>query len=335
MFFPLPGSSNAIPPVIHTFQDGTPPLPPSPPHIPAPPTENYHPHEEVINVSFAPDAYAPHASAEQKLPSITPKLVAKIIKREFVEFEELIPAPVISRHDNSTRISMGSEGDVEVSTKKKLSPVTTFQAWMRAWNRFMQTALYHNTHNYLDLLAYQYRITEYASKYKIMFVLEFDISFRKTLANNQGMSFADTDEELRSTHLDGNHLPTCYSCFSTGHTKEQCPRSKSIVNNYQTPFQRGKFQHASYSPYPRQGHKALPLAQHQQQLPQRGQQPFLASGSAQQSPQYKFNSNNYYKPAACMQFNKVSGCPRGTNCNFQHICESCAESHPKFACKQQ
>ena len=124
-------------------------------------------------------------------PPIKSSLLKKIEKKEYIDFEELLPSShsyVNNELINNTVI------DVDLETKAlKLRPhekkekIANLRTWMCAWNTFMQAYLHFKPDNFYLLFSYQKHFCRLASKYKFEACYMYDKDVRMLLASQASL----------------------------------------------------------------------------------------------------------------------------------------------------
>ena len=166
-------------------------------------------------------------------PSLKNTTLKKIEKKEFVDFEELLPYnQMASNHITAPCIDI----DMDSSTLKfrknmvKKVKVDNLNRWMAAWNNFMQAYLHYHPESFFDLFCYQNFFCQLASRYKFEACFLYDRDLRISIANQISLApeqrtahWGEINEEIRNLYLQDNLLPACYYCKAPGHFSTSCP----------------------------------------------------------------------------------------------------------------
>ena len=237
-------------------------------------------------------------------PSLKNSLLKKIERKEFVDFEELLPLAASS----SSHVSPCIDVDIDTSTLKfrknvKKEKVDNLGRWMTAWNNFMQAYLHYHPESYFDLFCYQKIFCQLASRYKFEACSLYDHDFRVSLANQVSLApeqrtvhWGEINSEIRNLYLQDNLLPACYYCKAPGHFSTTCPvKSKETNTN-------SMIHHGQYNQGP-------PMSNH------------IPNG-IRKSP----------NQVPCRRFNHSGFCAKPP-CQFAHICNKCNnKGHPGIRC---
>ena len=261
----------------------------------------------------APQVSAPllGTAATQSDLSLSPlpdKLQAKISKREYIDFNELLsenmyphPSLASAQHNFTLAVDPQDASTLAfVPSQRKKHRIDGLSSWLEAWNVFLRSTLSLFPHLAPDLLAYQAQICKFSRKFKASAWLMYDTAFRYMAASNIYMAWGKVNEQLYNNILKEETLPYCIHCHTYGHRTLGCPsRSKPAQ-----PFR--AFSASSF---------ATPSSD--------------TFGSTTAKPPLR----NEYSPAAiCRDFNRQA-CRR-PNCLFKHVCNKpdCGGNHPGSQC---
>ena len=243
-------------------------------------------------------------------PAISPKLAKKIIKREYINFDLLLPDSTPAAPGQFS-FSVQQSDQEEAATAVKVTPqqassrsrVHDLSTWLLAWNNYMRTFVHHQPHMAPQLLFYQSMITQYAHTYVFDEVCVFDRNFRMRMTECPTLRWDRYDLELAARFL-STHKPVCFKCKQFGHYSSSCP------TNYQT---------TNYQ-YPRQTNSQF---QNSNTMP-----PF-------RSPQRSANEQRFpsphSRPVQCFFYNSHGTCTK-PGCPYPHVCTDCRGPHPKMHC---
>ena len=273
-------------------------------------------------------------------PSIKVSLLRKIHRRDFVEFEELLPDNQVvnagTRHESCISIDRASQTLKFDKDKIKKQKVDTLAKWLIAWTAFMQAYLHYHPNEYFELFTYLKNFIMLANRYRFDACLNYDRYFRLSMANQQtlsadlrSVSWLTISEEYRAMYLLDSPIPNCFNCKSRGHLSTNCPEKKgesSTANTASTSFSAGS---SSRAPTFRRNRPQQP-------------QPLMscnAQPQQQQSLRTQPNSQQnrplpaQYKP--CFRFNGGFPCTKPP-CQFVHACSLCFRDppHPATQCDQ-
>ena len=254
-------------------------------------------------------------------PALLPlpqKLKNKILKREYVDFTDLLssnmyPVHTCSSSDNFT-LAINPEDTSMLSfvpSQQKKSHINGLSSWLEAWNLYFRTLLSGFPHLAPDLLAYQDQICKFSRKFKSSAWLMYDTAFCHMAASNLSTSWSKINEQLYNDILKEETLPFCITCHSYGHRTVACP-SRSKTTQPFRPSVGGSFANASSTSTRPDSVKS--------------------SASTANPPLQAFQPQPNAIWSICCDFN-CRLCRR-PNCQFQHICNKpeCGGNHPGFQC---
>ena len=238
------------------------------------------------------------------------KLRTKIVKREYVDFNELLldnmyPHPShASSHQNFTLAynPQDSTSLTFVPSQRKKRRIDGLSSWLETWNVYFRTTLAQFPHLTPDLLGYQDQMCKFSRKFKASAWLMYDTAFRYMTASNPSLAWGKVNEQLYNNILKEEILPYCITCHSYGHHTLACyTRAK--------PNQSFRSSSATSGP-------SLPETSH------------TPPSTLTQPP-----CPQPFKPTAfCRDFNHRVCCR--PNCQFKHLCNKpdCGGTHPGFQC---
>ena len=173
--------------------------------------------------------------SDTNLPPLPEKLRSKIVKCEYVDFNELLldnlyPHPSsASSHRNFTLAvhPQDSTSLTFVPSQRRKRRIDGLSSWLEAWNIFVRTLLSRFPQLAPDLLAYQDQICKFSRKFKASAWLMYDTAFRYMAASNPSLAWSKVNEQLYNDILKEETLPFCVSCHNYGHRTLACAaRSK-------------------------------------------------------------------------------------------------------------
>ena len=279
-------------------------------------------------------------------PSIKVSILKKIHRREFVDFEELLPgnqiSSAISKHESCISIDRKSQTLKFDKDKVKKEKVDTLGKWMLAWNAFLQAHLHYHPTDFYRLSCYQKLFCQLANKYKFDACVSYDRYFRLSMANQQtlsadlrSVSWTSVCEEYRAMYLIDNPLPHCFQCKPKGHFAQNCPDRKTTqADTTLSPTLTGQQSNFRRSRPSTQQYQQQPSGYYNQQQAQR----FPQFHIPQQQPIQQQQQPQQPQPASakpCFRFNGTGSCSKPP-CPFQHVCSICfRSSHAAKDCYAQ
>ncbi|KAL9956100.1 hypothetical protein ACROYT_G037527 [Oculina patagonica] len=239
------------------------------------------------------------------LPPLPQKIQQRIIKREYIDFADLLsdnlyPHPSLAAQ-NQFKLEVNAQDPSSlafVPSHQRKRKVDGIHSWLEAWNIYLRTVLHHFPLLAPDLLAYQDQICKFSRKFRAWIM--YDTAFRYMAATNPSVSWAHINDQLYNDILKEETLPFCISCHSYGHRTLNCPTRTQANQSFRRlaaqaqPFTSGSASSTTSTPKP----------------PAHTQQVNLSSPS----PNF-----------TCRDFNRRF-CRR-TNCQFLHICRRLLAYH--------
>jgi hypothetical protein len=165
-----------------------------------------------------------------------------------------------------------------------------------------------------ELHQYQHTITRYFDRYQDDAVVQYDIAYRKGIANNKGR-FGSEDALAHSEHLAGRDKVKCFACNETGHTSNNCT-DKRAKKMYESSRSKSNTQSSGRrSDY---------------QRPQ--------TNNSRGNFRSNYNAQAYYNKGTtglasltCHKYNFNGTCPH-KQCRYKHTCNRCGAQHPASHC---
>ena len=181
----------------------------------------------LLPLSLLPVAQPQSNPADQHLPPLPQKLKHKILKREYVDFIDLLssnmyPVHTSSSSDNFT-LAINPDDTSTLSfvpSQQKKSRINGLSSWLEAWNLYFRTLLSGFPHLAPDLLAYQDQICKFSRKYKSSAWLMYDTAFRHMAASNPSTSWSTINEQLYNDILKEETLPFCITVLCKSNASE-------------------------------------------------------------------------------------------------------------------
>ena len=165
------------------------------------------------------------------LPPIPSRIKEKIARGEYIDFTTILPKSMFGAQEPQSQtftLQLNPSGDnlsfqPQTTTKK----ITSFGAWMEAWNVYLAVRLSLNPSCAPSLVAYQRIITSANSNHPLHAWLGYDVKFRTKAANDPALRWDIRDLDLwlecfPGTAAQPNRWP-CTHCGGTNHYPNNCP----------------------------------------------------------------------------------------------------------------
>ena len=146
---------------------------------------------------------------------------------EFVELGDLLPNCVSSSDYDELRTVIEQGGSISLRPGRSRRIINSSYQWLEAWTVYclvvcsiLGVAMFH------EMCAYQLFVISLFARYKLAYVLMFDIRHRQLLGARRDMSFRSIDHQTFISFFDASALRAtvrCSRCNSTDHTSSQCP----------------------------------------------------------------------------------------------------------------
>ena len=138
------------------------------------------------------------------LPPLPEKLRSRILKREYVDFNELLsdnmyPHPAYASSQSNFTLAINPQDSTSltfVPSHRRKCRIDGLSSWLEAWNVFVRTLLSHFPQLAPDLLAYQDQICKFSHKFKASAWLMYDTAFRYMAASNSSLAWSKLNEQL-------------------------------------------------------------------------------------------------------------------------------------------
>ena len=227
------------------------------------------------------------------LPSLSRKLVDKIIANEYVDFAELPPAKGKAKHmPHSVDGQVVVVQAVDLFQQRRLIP--EFATWAQCFAVYTAVLATKEPLRVPDLMGYMAIIARVSLKCKWPSWIVYDQNFRQEAAEHQIKTWAWVDPSIYAqcfTNMAVSAEGWCKHCQSIEHASEACPIRP-------------------------QGARKRPW------------QPTPGSVAQFNPPAKKASAGS----TVCIKYNKYAGdCKYGAKCRYQHICDKCGGAHPRCA----
>lgn len=253
-------------------------------------------------------------------PPIKSSVLKKIGKEEYVEFDEILPAPpAISITDNFFGLEMDADSSSLILKESKPKvKIWEFSTWICAWNLFIQAYLSIKPDMHYPLACYQKIFCNLVRKFKFENCYAYDKAFRTQIAaeintppTHRTTSWERQNDDLYNLYLRDAYLPACYHCSSYGHYIATCP------------FKSAKRIHAT-STIATSTAIASNSSQHGfRNFPQKNNQySYTANDTPDRSAPTPSHSSNGTSNGTCARFNRGAYCKKPP-CMFIHKCNRC------------
>ena len=134
------------------------------------------------------------------LPPIPSRIKEKIARGEYIDFTTILPKSMFGAQEPQSQtftLQLNPSGDnlsfqPQTTTKK----ITSFGAWMEAWNVYLAVRLSLNPSCAPSLVAYQRIITSANSNHPLHAWLGYDVKFRTKAANDPALRWDIRDLDL-------------------------------------------------------------------------------------------------------------------------------------------
>ena len=148
------------------------------------------------------------------------KLKQRILRGEFVEFEELLSDVIGQQPEDVVQVAVTSGRPLELIQSRKPSGtkrrVCDLPTWLEAWTMYFRVIVHASPERTLELLSYQANIIEANNAYTTESWLQYDRRFRLTLALAGGTRRFDTiDPHLWQSSFTSKGRPACVRCSLT------------------------------------------------------------------------------------------------------------------------
>lgn len=263
--------------------------------------------------SSAPVTAGQLTLSTRTLPPIPSRIYEKILKGEYIDFTTLLRKSMFGAVESQSQtltLQLNPSGDnyfIRPQSAPNNRKISSFAAWMEAWNVYLAVRISINPACAPQLMAYQRIITTANSDHPLNAWISYDIKFRTKAANDPTLRWDVRELDLwlecfPGTSAQPNRWP-CNHCGSTTHFPANCP-------------------FRAYSSRAPGG--PPPTSINFQQRAPGGMPPTFAN----------FQQHvNAPRIPVCRDFNR-SRCHR-ENCRFSHRCERCGGPHPGKSCFAQ
>ena len=150
------------------------------------------------------------------------KLLAKILKLEFVEIHELLPETWLSSIDEEpSKCCSGS------TKEKKRKPVTNIFTWLQGFASLVSALSTKYPTMVPEFLAYQSTIVKCYKDFEGLGWAQYDRAFRRQVAVTKDLRWSQINGTLYSLCFAGKAKKSavCAHCLSDNHSTERCPEA--------------------------------------------------------------------------------------------------------------
>ena len=81
----------------------------------------------------------------------------------------------LSSIEPSYQLSLSCRSALKIQPTAAKAKITNLSQWMEAWNNFLLATSHFHRHLWPEMLAYQSKICQYASKFPFSLVMQFDM----------------------------------------------------------------------------------------------------------------------------------------------------------------
>ena len=213
---------------------------------------------------------------------------------ECIDLSDMLPR-VSNSDQEELKSYVDDSGCVSFKSSRSKRVINTSFKWIEAWTIYslIMCSVY-GLRLFHEMAAYQMFVLSLFAKYKLPFVLMYDVRHRQSIGARRDLNFNALDYPLYITTFDCNALkPTsrCTRCSSLDHTTDLCP--------FRAPGQAGD-------------------------LPNRQRRGNDRHGDRQSDRQSD-------KSEVCFQFNE-GRCRGGSRCRRRHVCIGCGGPEGIHAC---
>ena len=279
------------------------------------------------------------------LPPVTPKMKQRIIKGEYIDFDQLLPESMFpSRYNTNASPSItlrlssdpSSSGDNVIVTQPRAAnkrTVTDLSSWFEAWNVYAAVIIAHYPARASAIIAYQRIICEASSKSSPQAWLKYDARFRSLAAADRCLRWDQKANDLwlecftpTSSATSSPHSATTASASTTS------PATHKPISRVRRPCTYcGSLNHfpdnCSQNPFRGSRHSSAFIPT--------GGRPNTRDPSTQFTQRLQPLSERTSTPFLCRDFNN-GVCSRAQSCRFRHVCSNCGDNaHAKRDCPRR
>ena len=178
--------------------------------------------------SGATEAAGPQLSGKpfilsEGLPPVPYKLVARILKGEFIDMAELLRDNLEAQRRASAVAQVGAAA---ASIAKSRREVPDLMSWVQCFGTYIAVVTSQFPHRIKELLAYQTLIVREAWRCGGRAWLAYDSHFRQQVVGNEAADWSRLNQSLYAvtfiTQGDRDRTRSCVVCLESDHTEEQC-----------------------------------------------------------------------------------------------------------------
>ena len=185
-----------------------------------------------------------HQSSSRMKPNL-PLHVPQLEKIKRLEYTDIntsahMFAPLTcSSIESSYQLNLSYKSALSIQPVAAKAKITNLSQWMEVSNNFLLATLHFHPHLWPEMLVYQSKIFQYASKFPFSLVMQFDMIVRRALSLNMSKRWDERNEDAMDSFLksDTNDttsastkpIPVCFSCHQPGHIAPNCPLKKTSL----------------------------------------------------------------------------------------------------------
>ena len=160
--------------------------------------------------------FAKGKEEHRKLPPISAAQLRKIRRLEYIDFDNLLSSALYAPaayNGPSYHLNLTSASTLSVKATNTAKPrVVDFHTWLEAWNNCIQASIFHHPELTSQLPTYQANICQFAGKYNIGDVLNYDVLVRRDLAYDHSFSWDAIYDSHFEANLKDKTQTQCYYC---------------------------------------------------------------------------------------------------------------------------
>ena len=149
------------------------------------------------------------------------------VNGEFIDLIDFVNSSISVSETDEFKTFIDECGNVNFKYQRNKKAITSAFRWLEAWGSYQLIVCRMYSYNVLHhMISYQIFILSLFAKYKLPYVITYDIRHRQILGRRRSFEFSRLNQELFVTTFDANAIRSvnrCTKCSAVDHATGDCP----------------------------------------------------------------------------------------------------------------